>query len=171
MVRERILTQQSALVQTAMDLSSEALKAKKSKKINKKAITIRYVNGIKFYPDSHRISFTTVQDGLVYLVARLPLIDKYRGEYTISQLIIDERMNRIFIMDQVKISVKEVMKKEEVKVLGIERGIKNIVIMSNSMFFISRHLREVKERYKYLKRILLHLGTFQMKENGHSKKI
>ncbi|MGC8647079.1 MAG: RNA-guided endonuclease InsQ/TnpB family protein, partial [Thermoplasmata archaeon] len=73
-------------------------------------------------------------------------------------------------MVQVKISVKDVMKKEEVKVLGIDRGIKNIAVLSNNIFFNSKHLREVKERYKYLKRILLHLGTFQIKQNGHSKR-
>ncbi|MGC8585845.1 MAG: transposase, partial [Thermoplasmata archaeon] len=54
---------------------------------------------------------------------------------------------------------KEVIKKEDVKVLGIDRGIKNIAVLSNNIFFNSRHLREVKGRYQYLKRRLQHLGT------------
>jgi transposase len=62
-------------------------------------------------------------------------------------------------MVQVKIPDKGVMKKEDVKVLGIDRGIKNIAVLSNNMFFNSRHLREVKGRYQYLKRRLQHLGT------------
>ncbi|MGC9122458.1 MAG: hypothetical protein ACP5IB_00045 [Thermoplasmata archaeon] len=50
-VRERIPTLPSALVQTATDNASEALKATEiEKKINKKAITIRYDNRtFKFY--------------------------------------------------------------------------------------------------------------------------
>ncbi|MGC9074094.1 MAG: transposase, partial [Caldisericum sp.] len=160
-VRERIPTLPSALVQTARDTASEALKATDlKKKIKRKSLTIRYDNRtFKFYPDSHTISLTTVQGRLVYPVAHSPLIEKYRGEYTNAQLIIDERRNRIFIMVQVKIPDKGVMKKEDVKVLGIDRGIKNIAVLSNNMFFNSRHLREVKGRYQYLKRRLQHLGT------------
>ena len=96
---------------------------------------------------------------LVYTVSPYPLIERYRGKYTISQLIIDEKDKRIFIMVQMKIPDKEVMKKEDVKVVGIDRGIKNIAVLSNNIFFNSRHLREVKGRYQYLKRRLQHLDT------------
>ncbi|MGC9193220.1 MAG: RNA-guided endonuclease InsQ/TnpB family protein, partial [Thermoplasmata archaeon] len=141
--------------------ASEALKATElEKKIKRKSLTIRYDNRtFKFYPDSHTVSLTTVQGRLVYPVAHSPLIEKYRGEYTNAQLVIDERRNRIFIMVQVNIPDREVMKKEDVKVVGIDRGIKNIAVSSNNMFFNSRHLREVKGRYQYLKRRLQHLGT------------
>ncbi|MGC8646881.1 MAG: RNA-guided endonuclease TnpB family protein, partial [Thermoplasmata archaeon] len=73
-VRERIPTLPSAPVQTSRDTASEVLKATKlKKKINKKAITIRYDNRtFKFYPDSHTISLTTVQGRLVYPVAHSP---------------------------------------------------------------------------------------------------
>ena len=71
--------------------------------------------------------------------------------------IIMDKTNRIFIMVQVNIPDKEVIKKEDVKVLGMDRGIKNIAVLS--MFFNSKHLREVKGRYQYLKRKLQHLGT------------
>jgi putative transposase len=43
--------------------------------------------------------------------------------------------------------------------LGIDRGIKNIAVLSNNMFFNSKHLKEVKGRYQYLKRKLQHSGT------------
>ncbi|PYB67453.1 hypothetical protein DMB44_09140, partial [Thermoplasma sp. Kam2015] len=160
-VRGRIPTLPSALVQTARDTASEALKATEiEKKIKRKSLAIRYDNRtFKFYPDSHTISLTTVQGRLVYPVAHSPLIDKYRGEYTNAQVVIDERRKKIFIMVQVKIPDKEVIKKENVKVLGIDRGIKNIAVLSNNTFFNSRHLREVKGRYQYLKRRLQHAGT------------
>ena len=160
-VRERIPTLPSALVQTARDMASEALKRTNlEKKIKRKSLTIRYDNRtFKFYPDSHTISLTTVQGRLVYPVAHSPLIDKYRGQYTNAQLVIDEKKNRIFIMVQVNLPDREVMKKEDVKVLGMDRGVKNIAVLSNNMFFNSKHLREVKGRYQYLKRKLQHLGT------------
>ncbi|MGC8516179.1 MAG: RNA-guided endonuclease InsQ/TnpB family protein [Thermoplasmata archaeon] len=118
-----------------------------------------FLRTFKFYPDSHTISLTTVQGSLVYPVAHSPLIDKYGGEYTNAQLIVDERSKRIFVMVQVEIPDRGVMKKEDVKVLGIDRGIKNIAVLSNSEFLNSKHLRGVKGRYQFLKRKLQHLGT------------
>jgi len=160
-VREKIPTLPSSLVQTARDVASDMLKTTNlKKKIKKKTLTIRYDNRtFKFYPDSHIISLTTVQGRLVYPVAHSPIIDKYRGRYTNAQLVIDEKRNKIFIMIQVKIEDKKVTKKEDVKVLGIDRGIKNIAVLSNNMFFNSKHLREVKGRYQYLRRKLQHIGT------------
>jgi len=160
-VREKIPTLPSALVQTARDTASEALKATNlQKRIEKKSLTIRYDNRtFKFYPDSHTVSLTTVHGRLIYPVAYSPLIDKYRGEYTNAQLVVDEKRNRMFIMMQVKMQDKKAEKKEEVKVLGIDRGIKNIAVLSNNTFFNSKHLREVKGRYQYLRRRLQHLGT------------
>jgi hypothetical protein len=92
-VRESIPTLPSALVQTARDQASEALKTTNlKKKIKKKSLTIRYDNRtFKFYPDSHTISLTTVHGRLVYPVAHLPLIEKYKGEYTNAQLVVNER--------------------------------------------------------------------------------
>jgi len=92
-------------------------------------------------------------------VAHSPLINKYRGEYINAQLVIDEKGERIFIMVHVKMPDKELMKKEDVKVLWIDRGIKNTAVLSNNMFFNSRHLRGVKGRYQYLKRRIQNLGT------------
>ena len=161
MVRGKIPTLPSALVQTARDTASEALKATKlEKKIKRKSLTIRYDNRtFKFYPNSHTVSLTTVHGRLIYPVAHSPLIDRYRSEYTNAQLVVDERSKRIFIMVQVKIPDKEVMKKKKVKVLGIDRGIKNITVLSNNMYFNSKHLREVKGRYQFLRKKLQHLGT------------
>jgi predicted transposase len=70
-VRETIPTLPSALVQTARDMVSDALKRTKiERKIHRKSLTIRYDNRtFKFHPDSHTISLTTVQGRLVYPLA------------------------------------------------------------------------------------------------------
>ena len=160
-VREKIPTLPSALVQTARDQASESLKHIKLKKeIHRKSLTIRYdQRTFKFYPDSHTISLTTVAGRLVFPVAHSPLIEKYRGEYTNAQLSVDQKHQKIFIMVQVEISGKEAQNKENVRVMGIDRGIKNIAVLSNNQFFNSKHLRQVKGRYQYNKRKLQHAGT------------
>ena len=160
-VREKIPTLPSALVQTARDQASESLKQTELKKeLHRKSLTIRYdQRTFKFYPDSHTISLTTVAGRLVFPVAHSPLIEKYRGEYTNAQLSVDQKHQKIFIMVQVEISGKEAQNKENVRVMGIDRGIKNIAVLSNNQFFNSKHLRQVKGRYQYNKRTLQHAGT------------
>jgi transposase len=41
----------------------------------------------------------------------------------------------------------------------MDRGIKNIAVLSSNMFFNGKHLSEVKGRYHYLRKRLQHLGT------------
>ncbi len=159
-VREAIPTLPSALVQTARDVASEALKQTKlSKPIRRSSYTIRYDNRtFKFYPDSLTASLTTVKGRLVFPVANSPLIEKYKGRYTNAQLTIKER--KMFLLIQVQIADSgEAEKKRDVKVVGIDRGIKNIAVLSNNKFFNPKHLREVKGRYHYNRKKLQHLGT------------
>ena len=162
-VREKIPTLPSALVQTARDTASESLKQTKlAKEIHRKSYTIRYDRRtFRFYPDSHTISLTTVKGRLVFPVANSPLIEKYRGEYTNAQVFIDTRQRKMFVMVQVEI-VREVENKvenKEIRVVGIDRGINNIAVLSNNMFFNSGHLKDVKGRYRYNKKRLQHAGT------------
>jgi len=162
-VREKIPTLPSALVQTARDTASESLKQTElMKEIHRKSLTIRYDRRtFKFYPDSHTISLTTVRGRLVFPVAKSPLIEKYRGEYTNAQVHIDTKHRKMFVMVQVELSYKEVGKKvdNDVKVVGMDRGIKNIAVLSNNVFFNSAHLKDVKGRYRYNKKRLQHAGT------------
>jgi IS605 OrfB family transposase len=162
-VRNEIPTLPSALVQTARDTASEALKQTDlEKKIHRTSLTIRYDRRtFKFYPDSHTVSLTTVKGRLVFPVAKSPLIDKYRGEYTNAQVLIDTKHRKMSVMVQVEILDKgmdgEVNK--EINAIGIDRGVKNIAVLSNNMFFNSGHLKDVKGRYRYNKARLQHAGT------------
>ncbi|MGC8515971.1 MAG: RNA-guided endonuclease InsQ/TnpB family protein, partial [Thermoplasmata archaeon] len=66
-----------------------------------------------------------------------------------------------FAMIQVEMQDKEAEKKVDnnVKVIGIDRGIKNIAVLSNNRFFNSKTLRSVKGRYRYNRKKLQHAGT------------
>ena len=162
-VRKMIPTLPSALVQTARDTASEALKQTKlEKEIRRKSLTIRYDGRtFKFYPDSHTISLTTVSGRLVFPVAHSPLIEKYRGEYANAQVFVDVKHRKMSAMIQVKLPDKEVEKKVdgEVRVIGIDRGIKNIAVLSNSTFFNASRLRSIKGRYSHNRSELQHAGT------------
>ena len=162
-VRKAIPTLPSALVQTARDTASEALKQTRfCEEVHRRSLTIRYdKRTFKFYPDSHTISLTTVAGRLVFPVAHSPLIEKYRGEYTNAQLSIDTKHRKMSVMVQVELPDKEVEIKvdRELEVVGIDRGIKNIAVLSNNRFFNSKHLRSVKGRYRHNRKRLQHAGT------------
>ena len=162
-VRRKIPTLPSALVQTARDTASEALKQTQlQKKIHRNSLTIRYDRRtFKFYPDSHTISLTTVSGRLVFPVAHSPLIGKYRGEYTNAQMFIDVKHRKMSVMIQVEIPDKEVERHADnkVKVMGMDRGIKNIAVLSDNKFINSAHLKDVKGRYRYNKKKIQHAGT------------
>ncbi len=162
-IREAIPTMPSALVQTARDAASEALKQTElQKQIRRKSLTIRYDRRtFKFYPDSCTVSLTSVKGTLVFPVAKSPLIDKYRGEYTNAQVHIDTKHRKMSVMIQVELPDKEVEKEvsRDIESIGIDRGIKNIAVLSNNMFFNSGHLRSVKGRYRYNRSASQHAGT------------
>jgi len=44
-------------------------------------------------------------------------------------------------------------------IVGIDRGIINIAVLSNNQFFHSRHLKNIKGKYQYLKEVLQNKGT------------
>ena len=162
-VREKIPTLPSALVQTARDTASESLKQTElTQKIHRKSFTVRYDRRtFKFYPDSRTISLTTIKGRLVFPVVDSPLIEKYRGEYTNAQVSIDTKHKKMFVMVQVEVEQEREKKVDssDIRVIGIDRGINNIAVLSNNTFFNSKHLKEVKGRYRYNRRKLQHAGT------------
>ncbi len=161
-VRKKIPALPSALVQTARDTASESLKQTDlGKEIRRKSLTIRYDRRtFRFYPDARTISLTTVHGRLVFPIANSPLIEKYRGEYTNAQVAVDAKQRKMFVMIQVEVD-KEIERKVdgEEKVIGIDRGMKNVAVLSNNRFFNSKALKSVKGRYRYKKKKLQHAGT------------
>ena len=100
------------------------------------------------------ISLTTIKGRLVFPVADSPLKEKYRGNYTNAQVVINTKKRKMFVMIQAEMDDAdyEVVVKKDVKVVGIDRGI-------NNMFFNYRHLKEAMGRYQHNRKILQHVGT------------
>ena len=156
--RETVPNLPSALVQTARDEASEMLKRNRFTRTLKKRLTIRYdKRTFKFYPETRRVSLTTVFGRLNFSFKHYPHMDRWKGEYTNAQLLL--RKKRIFLNVQVKVPDVAPEVDEDSAVLGIDRGIRNIVACSDNSFFNSKHLRAVKGRYQYLRHRLQHVGT------------
>ncbi len=157
--REKIPQLPSGLVQTARDQASEMLKREQCKRLpSKKYLQIRYdKRTFKFYPENEYVSLSTVKGRLNFKVKIYNYIKQYlKGIYTNAQLTI--RKGKIFFNIQCEVPNIQV-NIDSSRVLGIDRGILNIVTCDDNTFVNSKHLREVKGRYQYMRIKLQSLGT------------
>lgn len=156
--RKQIPQLPSALVQCARDQAAEMLKREKCRTLStKKRLQIRYdKRTFKFYPETGYVSLNTVAGRLNFPVMMYEYAKQYlHGQFTNAQLVV--RKNGIFLNVQCKLP--SVPQTSNNSVLGIDRGIMNIVTCSENSFVNSRHLRTVKGRYQYLKAKLQNIGT------------
>jgi IS605 OrfB family transposase len=160
-IRDALPHLPSALVQTARDQAAEILKRTGCVATTKKRLSVRYdKRTFKFYPDQDRASLATVRGRLSFPFKHYEYLDAWRGKYTNAQLLI--RKGRAFLNVQVEAIEEE---REEKKssapggVLGIDRGVHDIAVCSDSTFFGSSKLRAVKGRYQHQRRVLQRVGT------------
>ena len=158
-IRKQIPQLNSALVQCARDQACELLKCEKLLRLpRKKRLQIRYDRRtFKFYPDSGLVSLSTVMGRLSFPIKVYDYCKRYLcAKYTNAQLIV--RKGAVFLNIQCKLAdVKLITGKN--RVLGIDRGVLNIVTCSDNTFANSIHLRNVKGKYRYLRAKLQSLGT------------
>src|SRR5690349_12891049 len=148
----------SGLVQTARDQASDMLRREKCKKLPiKKSLQIRYdKRTFKLFPDNEYISLSTIKGRLNFRVKIYEYCKQYlHGQFTNAQLII--RRSKIFINIQVKLP--DIKQNIGNRILGIDRGIMNIITCSDNTFVNSKHLRKIKGNYQYLRSKLQSVGT------------
>jgi putative transposase len=147
LIREQLPKLPSALIQCARDQASEMLKREKCERLpTKKKLQIRYdKRTFKFFPETCYVSLSTAIGRLNLAVKISDYSKRYLGgEYTNAQLIIVK--GKAFINIQCKLKdIPQSFSKN--KVLGIDRGILNIVTCDDNTFVNSKHLRAVKGRY------------------------
>lgn len=152
-IREQVPQLPSSLVQCARDQASELLKRGRCATLpTKKTLQIRYdKRTFKFYPDRQYVSLSTATGRMNFAIFIHDYCKQYlNGTYTNAQLII--RSGKAFLKIQCKMPRKpSVIDVGSARVLGIDRGIMNIVTCSDNSFVNSRHLRAVKGRYQYLR--------------------
>lgn len=165
-VRESVPDLPSSLVQGARDCACEALKATKCKTIpereplaamryNQRVITVNLVHGL-----------ATIASERGRIKATFP-ISEYHRQYlswkVTSSAISYDRTKRMFYL-HISMEHPDVEPVLEVKVLGIDRGIVNVVVCSNNTFFTSRQVKCVRSKYAHLRQELQSRGTRSAKQ-------
>lgn len=164
-IRKQLPLLPSSLVQCARDQAAEMLKRVGCKTLpTKKRLQVRYdKRTFKFYVEGRYVSLSTAAGRLKFNITVFDYCKQYlTGRYTNAQLII--RNGKALLNIQCKMTdVPSVVNVGSARVLGIDRGIMNIVTCSDNSFVNSRHLRAVKGRYQYLKAKLQSIGTASAK--------
>ncbi|MGB9927129.1 MAG: hypothetical protein ACPK85_01840 [Methanosarcina sp.] len=154
-IREKYPELPSSLVQGARDVACEALKGVKLKHlpIAKPFSSIRYNQRVITYYLKHgRVSLATI-NGRIKATFNIP---EYYKEYInwevrSSTLKYDVRKDTFFLHI---IFRTESSKPSGNKVIGIDRGIVNIAVCSNNVFFNGKQIKNVRGKYAYLRKQL-----------------
>ncbi|MCL1904754.1 MAG: transposase [Methanomassiliicoccaceae archaeon] len=141
----------SKLIQTVRDTVCEARKAVSARTGEKNPIVNPHPGrGLRYDKDcftmkNGRISIATVEGRKKYMVVPAP---GYEGR-TCRTATLRIKKGRIFLHCQYETETPPVKYWTEHDVVGIDRGIKNIVACSDNTIVNSKHLRNVKGKYRY----------------------
>jgi len=151
----------SALIQTSRDVAIEALKKDKlGRKIKVKQMSaLRYDKRCLRVSFEHKfISISTIRGRIKLNFGTNKQLNRYIDWKPKAGMLI-YRNNNLFlnvVVEKEKPIIQQATAKD---VLGIDRGINNILVCSNNQFFNSKDLKRVKGKYQYLKRVLQSKGT------------
>ena len=160
-VREAVPDLPSSLVQGARDCACEALKATRCKSLpeqkplaamryNQRVITVNLIHGI-----------ATIASVQGRIKATFP-ISEYHRQYlswtVTSSTVSYDRRKRVFYL-HISMEHPDVEPVQEVRVLGIDRGIVNVAVCSDNSFFNSRRVKNVRAKYAHLRTELQSKGT------------
>lgn len=154
----------SALLQTVRDVASEALKATKLKqeiKAKKRSSLRLDKRNLRVNLEHAEISISSVAGRLKLKFAKNPQIKKYQDWSPVAGTLCYKE-NKLYLNLVVETEVPKIQDPDN-EVLGIDRGINNILVCSNNQFFNSNHLKAVKGRYQYLRAVLQSKGTHAAK--------
>lgn len=160
-VREAIPELPSSLVQGARDCACESLKADKCKTLperkplaamryNQRVINVNLVYGIATIASVNgriKASFFVPEHHKEYLSWKIK-----------SSTVSYDRKSKVFYL-HVALEHSDPEKVEEVKVLGIDRGIVNIAVCSDNRFFNSKQVKNARAKNAYLRKELQSKGT------------
>ncbi|MFA6074019.1 MAG: transposase [Candidatus Woesearchaeota archaeon] len=160
----------TGLIQTARDVASESIKREKCKRpikvkefssvrldkrnlrvnLEHKLISISSVNGRK------KITFQTNR-----------LIEKYKDWKPVAGMLCYKQkklyLNLVVENDSPKINLGSINIERDL--IGIDRGVNNILVCSNNQFFNSKNLKKIKGKYQYLKAVLQKKDTKSAKRH------
>lgn len=151
----------SALLQTVRDVASEALRATRLKKqIKTRTRTSLRLDkrNIRINLKHQEISVSSVE-GRIKLNFNLHAHLKKYLDWRPQAATLVFKNGRLFLNIVVEKKAPNIPLFSSKEVLGIDRGINNILVCSNNQFFNSAHLKAVKGKYQYLRKVLQSKGT------------
>lgn len=159
-LRKKFPDMPSAVLQTARDVASETLKRTKFKnKIKGKEYSAMRLDkrNLRVNMEHGLISVSSIKGRkkLKFAIDNIIFI-RYKDWSAIAgQLCFKNKQLYLNVILQKENPVKLIPN----KVLGIDRGINNIVVCSNNQFFNSNYLKAIKGKYQWLKSKLQTVGT------------
>lgn len=154
----------SALVCAARVKATEALKAIKSKTKGKwdtkqpksgKRPAIRY-NKTCCAVGKEIFALTTTQGRIKVGIVNNPFVKEDVKKFS-STCEVSYRNGNWYLTVFVESEYKDSLPTKDI--LGVDRGVKNIAVCSNNQFFNSKHLKNVKGKYRHLRKKLQAKGT------------
>jgi putative transposase len=160
-IRAEIPQLNSGLVQAARDCACEELKRAKLKKLpsRKRNSAIRYNKNAARIGLAHGFaSLSTIEGRMRFNFNQSNYLDKFKDWRVInSVLIFDRRVKDFFLGVTVQKQTPKV--NNNGRVLGIDRGLRNLVVTSDNRFFNSKRLNGVRGRYAHNRQRLQAKGT------------
>lgn len=171
-VREKYPTLNSSLVTAVRDQAADMLKRWRTRRVNPRkqksilktgpekrptsGIRLNH-NTVKVFFDSSTVSLSTVEGRRKYTLS----IPAYaRERYTLGRCTaatLRSKRHRVFL--DLIIEVEPPPPSVGDHVLGVDRGVYCPAVTSHAQFFHSKTLRNIKARYRHLKRCLQQAGT------------
>lgn len=160
-IRKRYPCFPSALVQTVRDVAAETLKRTKLRKSikTKKYSSIRLDKRcLRIDKKNNLISMSSIKGRIKFNYVDTKHSKRYIDWKPIAGTLSYKHKN-LFLNLMVE-KEKPILKQfKDIDVLGIDRGINNILVTSDNKFYNSKKLRLVKGRYQYNKKVLQSKGT------------
>lgn len=162
-IRKQYSSFPSALIQTARDVAIECLKQNNYR--NKyKNIKVNEFGAIRLDKRNIRVNL----EHQLYSISSIN--GRIKGKFLLNKYYTEKYLNWSANAATLKYKNNElilhlVVEKQNIaniiydKVLGIDRGINNILVCSNNQFFNSKKLKAIKGKYQYLKTSLQSKGT------------
>jgi len=158
-MRRKYADLQSSLVEASRDQAFEMLKQCKSRTLpmKKSNSSIRFNSRtISFKLKDKKLSISTINGRKKFEFTIPQYFEKYMDWMVEAATLRHSNGILMMMLNCYKDSPKL---RKTIKVIGIDRGIRNIAVLSNNIFYNSRHLLNVKSGFQYLRSQLQQKGT------------
>lgn len=160
----------TGLIQTARDVASESIKREKCKRY----ITVKEFSSVRLDKRNLRvnlehklISISSINGRKKISFQTNRIIEKYKDWKPIAGMLCYKQkqlyLNLVVENDTPQINLGGIQIEKDI--LGIDRGVNNILVCSNNLFYNSKHLKKIKGKYQYLKAVLQKKDTKSAKHH------